>query len=118
MVQLVRAGRTPAELAKEFKPSAQTIRRRAKQADLEDERKRKRVVDGVLYDTETAEYVGERPAFGVGRLDGKNACTVPLTQAAATAGWWLWWKALTEAAGFDHSSRTATVRGWSSGGCA
>src|SRR5688500_2255310 len=34
MVELVRAGRTPEELAEEFEPSAQTIRNWLKQADL------------------------------------------------------------------------------------
>ena len=33
MVELVRAGRTPEELAQEFEPSAQTIRNWVKQAD-------------------------------------------------------------------------------------
>lgn len=35
MVQLVRAGGTPEELAREFEPSAQTIRNWTKQADLD-----------------------------------------------------------------------------------
>jgi transposase len=35
MVALVRAGRTPEELGKEFEPSAQTIRNWVKQADLD-----------------------------------------------------------------------------------
>ena len=35
MVELVRAGRTPEELAREFEPSAQTIRNWVKQADLD-----------------------------------------------------------------------------------
>jgi transposase len=35
LVDLVRAGRTPDELAKEFEPSAQTIRNWVKQADLD-----------------------------------------------------------------------------------
>ena len=35
MVDLVRAGREPEELAKEFEPSAQAIRNWVKQADLE-----------------------------------------------------------------------------------
>jgi transposase len=35
MVALVRAGRPPEELAKEFEPSAQTIRNWVKQADLD-----------------------------------------------------------------------------------
>ena len=35
MVQLVRAGRKPEELADEFEPSAQTIRNWDKQADLD-----------------------------------------------------------------------------------
>ena len=38
MVELVRAGRTPEELAKEFDPSAQTIRSWATQADRDDGR--------------------------------------------------------------------------------
>jgi transposase len=36
MVELVRAGRTPEELAEEFEPSAQTIRSWVKQADLDE----------------------------------------------------------------------------------
>ena len=39
MVDLVRAGRTPEELAKEFEPSAQTIRNWAAQADRDDGRR-------------------------------------------------------------------------------
>ena len=35
MVELVRAGRTPEELSREFEPSAQTIRNWVKQADLD-----------------------------------------------------------------------------------
>ena len=35
MVELVRAGRTPAELAEEFEPSSESIRQWAKQADLD-----------------------------------------------------------------------------------
>ena len=35
MVELVRAGREPEELAKEFEPSAQAIRNWVKQADLD-----------------------------------------------------------------------------------
>jgi transposase len=34
MVQLVKAGRQPEELAKEFEPSAQAIRNWVKQAEL------------------------------------------------------------------------------------
>ena len=36
MVELVRAGRSPEELAKEFEPSAQSIRLWVRQADLDD----------------------------------------------------------------------------------
>jgi transposase len=36
MIELVRAGRSPEELAKEFEPSAQTIRNRLKQAGLDE----------------------------------------------------------------------------------
>jgi len=36
IVELVRAGRTPAELAREFEPSASTIRNWVRQADLDD----------------------------------------------------------------------------------
>lgn len=36
MVELVRSGRTPAELAREFEPSAEAIRNWVKQADLDD----------------------------------------------------------------------------------
>ncbi|MGJ6969302.1 transposase, partial [Streptosporangium sp. G11] len=39
MVELVRAGRSPEELAKEFEPSAQSIRVWARQADLDDGRR-------------------------------------------------------------------------------
>jgi len=35
MVELVRSGRTPEELAKEFEPSAQSIRTRVRQADID-----------------------------------------------------------------------------------
>jgi len=35
MVELVRAGRTPEELSREFEPSAQTIRNWARQADVD-----------------------------------------------------------------------------------
>lgn len=35
MVELVRAGRSPQQLAKEFEPSAQAIRNWVKQADLD-----------------------------------------------------------------------------------
>ncbi len=40
LVELVRAGRTPESLAKEFEPSAQTIRNWAKQADLDGGRRK------------------------------------------------------------------------------
>jgi transposase len=36
MVELVRAGRSPEELAKEFEPSANTIRKWATQADIDE----------------------------------------------------------------------------------
>lgn len=36
MVELVRAGRTPEELSREFEPSAQTIRNWATQADVDE----------------------------------------------------------------------------------
>ncbi|MEV0165199.1 IS3 family transposase [Nonomuraea fuscirosea] len=39
MVELVRAGRTPEELAKEFQPSAQSIRTWVRQVDLDDGRR-------------------------------------------------------------------------------
>jgi transposase len=39
MVELVRAGRTPEELAKEFEPSAQAIRNWVSQADRDDGRR-------------------------------------------------------------------------------
>ena len=39
MVELVRAGRTAGELAKQFEPSAQTIRNWVKQADLDEGRR-------------------------------------------------------------------------------
>ncbi|GAA3630350.1 hypothetical protein GCM10022419_136900 [Nonomuraea rosea] len=39
MVELVRAGWTPEELAKEFQPSAQSIRTWVRQADLDDGRR-------------------------------------------------------------------------------
>jgi transposase len=38
MAELVRAGRTPEELAREFEPSAQAIRNRVHQADLDHRR--------------------------------------------------------------------------------
>jgi transposase len=39
LIELVRAGRSPDELAKEFEPSAQTIRNWIKQADLDSGRR-------------------------------------------------------------------------------
>lgn len=39
MIELVRAGRTPEELAKEFKPSAQAIRNWVAQADRDEVRR-------------------------------------------------------------------------------
>lgn len=39
MVELVRAGRTPGELASKFEPSAEAIRNWVKQADLDDGRR-------------------------------------------------------------------------------
>jgi transposase len=39
MVELVRSGRSPEELAREFEPAAQTIRNWVKQADLDDGRR-------------------------------------------------------------------------------
>ena len=46
MVELVRAGRTPEELSREFEPSAQTIRNWAHQADLDEGRRQ----DGLTSD--------------------------------------------------------------------
>ncbi len=40
MVDLVRSGRTPEELAREFEPSAQAIRNWVKQSDLDDGRRK------------------------------------------------------------------------------
>lgn len=39
MIELVRSGRSPDELAKEFEPSGQTIRNWVRQADLDDGRR-------------------------------------------------------------------------------
>jgi len=39
MIELARAGRTPEELAREFEPSAQTIRNWARQADRDEGRR-------------------------------------------------------------------------------
>ncbi len=39
MVELMRAGRSPEELAKEFEPTSQTIRNWSQQADLDDGRR-------------------------------------------------------------------------------
>ena len=39
MVELVRAGRTPGELARKFEPSAQAIRNWVRQADLDEGRR-------------------------------------------------------------------------------
>jgi len=39
MIELVRAGRRPEELAKEFEPSAQSIRNWVRQADLDEGRR-------------------------------------------------------------------------------
>ena len=46
MVELVRAGRNPEELAREFEPSAQAIRNWVRQADLDEGRRR----DGLTTD--------------------------------------------------------------------
>ena len=46
MVELVRAGRTPEELGREFEPSAQTIRNWVQQADVDEGRRS----DGVRSD--------------------------------------------------------------------
>jgi len=40
MVELVRSGRTPEDLAKEFGPSAQSIRNWVRQADVDDGRRK------------------------------------------------------------------------------
>jgi transposase len=50
MVELVRAGRDPADLAREFEPSAQAIRNWTMQADLAEGRREARpaTADGVL----------------------------------------------------------------------
>ena len=40
MIELVRAGRRPEELAREFEPSAQAIRNWVKQADLDEGRRK------------------------------------------------------------------------------
>jgi transposase len=42
MIELVRAGRTPEELAKEFEPSAQAIRNWVAQADRDEGRREER----------------------------------------------------------------------------
>jgi transposase len=39
LVEIVRAGRTPAELAREFEPTAEAIRKWVKQADLDEGRR-------------------------------------------------------------------------------
>jgi transposase len=46
IIELVRAGRSPASLAKDFEPSAQTIANWVKQADLDDGRR----TDGLATD--------------------------------------------------------------------
>jgi transposase len=46
MVELVRAGREPEELAKEFEPSAQAIRNWVKQADLDEGRREDGLTSG------------------------------------------------------------------------
>jgi len=46
MVSLVRAGRDPQELAREFEPCAQTIRKWVRQADLDEGRRK----DGLTTD--------------------------------------------------------------------
>ncbi|WP_405144057.1 hypothetical protein OG589_40625 [Sphaerisporangium sp. NBC_01403] len=52
MVELVRAGRTPEELAKEFQPSAQSIRTWVRQADSPAEYERRHA----LKNTQTLDY--------------------------------------------------------------
>ena len=55
MIELVRAGRTPQELSREFEPTAQTIHNWVKQADTDEGRR----TDGLTSD-ERAELRGLR----------------------------------------------------------
>ena len=48
MVELVRAGRDPADLAREFEPSSQAIRNWVAQADLQDGRREAKPADAGL----------------------------------------------------------------------
>jgi transposase len=59
MVELVRAGRDPADLAREFEPSAQAIRKWVLQADLAEGRREAKptVADGALTAVEREELV-------------------------------------------------------------
>jgi transposase len=59
MVELVRAGRDPADLAREFEPSAQAIRNWVLQADLAEGRREAKptVADGTLTAVEREELV-------------------------------------------------------------
>ena len=57
LIELVRAGRDPADLAREFEPSAQAIRNRVVQADRQEGRREPKpaVVDAPLAATEREE---------------------------------------------------------------
>src|SRR5947208_12949262 len=50
MVELVRAGRDPTDLAREFEPSSQAIRNWVAQADLADGRREKQAAPGLTTD--------------------------------------------------------------------
>ena len=57
MIELVRAGRDPADLAREFEPSAQAIRNWVAEADRQEGRRQPRPVDPALTAAEREELV-------------------------------------------------------------
>jgi transposase len=57
MIELVRAGRDPADLAREFEPSAQAIRNWVAEADRQDGRREAKPADPVLSAAEREELV-------------------------------------------------------------
>ena len=81
MVELVRAGRDPADLAREFEPSAQAIRNWVAQADREEGRREER--PGSLTSAEREELARLRRENRQLRLERCGALPRTLSRAAA-----------------------------------
>ena len=82
MVELVRAGRSPESLAKEFDPSANTIRKWAVQADLDEGLR----ADGTVGSGRKADVRGKRLRRSV---DGVDAAVGPHPDGTWVAGWYV-----------------------------